>query len=178
MFYCLLLLIIIMSVFLLYLNFKKMYIVNLQLMLIAYILSILSIVLYLSKDTYYYNLLKQYFYLPDFLWRKFFFLGISRFNLIRLMNLFSLLIVPLGIQFVLKLSPALPRIISRIICITSWINCLFQQLLYDPGLNLKYYYFLYPDYTNTTEYTHLQDTLYSFTRSVNVFFISSACTCF
>ena len=97
MFYCLLLLIIIMSVFLLYLNFKKMYIVNLQLMLIAYILSILSIVLYLSKDTYYYNLLKQYFYLPDFLWRKFFFLGISRFNLIRLMNLFSLLIVPLGI---------------------------------------------------------------------------------
>lgn len=67
MFYCLLLLIIIMSVFLLYLNFKKMYIVNLQLMLIAYILSILSIVLYLSKDTYYYNLLKQYFYLPDFL---------------------------------------------------------------------------------------------------------------
>lgn len=169
MFYCLLLLIIIMSVFLLYLNFKKMYIVNLQLMLIAYILSILSIVLYLSKDTYYYNLLKQYFYLPDFLWRKFFFLGISRFNLIRLMNLFSLLIVPLGIQFVLKLSPALPRIISRIICITSWINCLFQQLLYDPGLNLKYYYFLYPDYTNTTEYTHLQDTLYSFTRSVNVF---------
>ena len=53
-----------MSVFLLYLNFKKMYIVNLQLMLIAYILSILSIVLYLSKDTYYYNLLKQYFYLP------------------------------------------------------------------------------------------------------------------
>lgn len=74
MFYCLLLLIIIMSIFLLYLNFKKMYIVNLQLMLIAYILSILSIVLYLSKDTYYYNLLKQYFYLPDFLWRKFSFL--------------------------------------------------------------------------------------------------------
>ena len=51
-----------------------MYIVNLQLMLIAYILSILSIVLYLSKDTYYYNLLKQYFIFRIFCGANFSFL--------------------------------------------------------------------------------------------------------
>lgn len=169
MFYCLLLLIIIMSVFLLYLNFKKMYIFNLQLMLIAYVFSILSIVLYLSKDTLYYNVLKQYFYLSDFLWRRFFFLGISRFNLLRGMNFFSLLIVPLGIQFVLKLSPVMSRVISRIICTVSWMNFVIQQIIYDPGLNIRYYYFLYPRYLSVSQYIHLQKDIYTVTRSVNLF---------
>ena len=90
MFYILIFIIILMSLFLLYMNIKKMHVGIVQLIMVAYFLSMLSIVIYLSRDTYYYNFLKSYFYLPEFLWREFFFLKISKFNIIRIMNFFFL----------------------------------------------------------------------------------------
>lgn len=168
MFYCMLFIIVIMSFFLLYTNIKSMHVLDIHLILVSYFFSILAIILYLSRDTYYYNLLKQYFYLPEFLWRKFFFLSVNKFNLARLMNLFSLLIILFGMQFSLKFYLELPQGLERFLKIFSWINLIVQFLLYDPQLNIYYYYWLYPDFLSVKEYQVLLTRLYFCTRTLNI----------
>ena len=68
-------------------------------LLFSYFVALSSMIVYISKDTYYYNLIKSYFYLPNFIWRWFFFFKISKINLIRLMNLSSLSIVIISTYF-------------------------------------------------------------------------------
>ena len=167
MFYILIFIIILMSLFLLYMNIKKMHVGIIQLIMAAYFFSMLCIIIYLSRDTYYYNFLKSYFYLPEFLWRKFFFLRISKFNIIRGMNFFSLIIIPLGIRFSLKFYPSLPSIAEYAIKSLSWLNFILQYILYEPWLNILYYYQLYPKILSVKEYYSLQAYIHQATRSIN-----------
>lgn len=171
MFYILIFIIILMSLFLLYMNIRKMHVGIIQLIMAAYFLSMLSIIIYLSRDTYYYNFLKSYFYLPEFLWRKFFFLGISKFNIIRIMNFCSLIIIPLGIRFSLKFYFFLSNKAEYTVKVLSWINFILQFLLYEPQLNIFYYYQLYPQVLSVREYYFLQDYIYLGTRSINISFM-------
>lgn len=168
MFYILIFIIILISFFLLYVNIKKMHIGIVQLIMVSYFLSMLFIIIYLSRDTYYYNFLKSYFYLPEFLWRKFFFLGISKFNIIRIMNFCSLIIVPLGIRFSLKFYFFLSNKAEYTIKSLSWLNFILQFLLYEPQLNIFYYYQLYPHVLSVKEYYALQEYIYIGTRSINI----------
>ena len=72
----------------------------LMILILPYFAALCSIILYVSKDTYYYNLIKDYFYLPDFLWRWLFFIDIGKSNIIRIMNASSLSILIISVYLV------------------------------------------------------------------------------
>ena len=98
MFYVLFILLFIIF-FMLYQHHKERHTIPFTLVLVAYFFAILSMMIYYSRDAYYYNVIKNYFYLPDPLWRYLFFLPISRFNVIRLINAASLSIVLASVYF-------------------------------------------------------------------------------
>lgn len=101
MFYALFILLFIIF-FMLYQHHREHHTISFTLVLVSYFFAIIGMMIYFSRDAYYYNVIKNYFYLPDPLWRKLFFLPISRFNVIRIMNVASLSIVLASVYFALS----------------------------------------------------------------------------
>lgn len=64
MFYVLFILLFIIF-FMLYQHHKERHTIPFTLVLVAYFFAILSMMIYYSRDAYYYNVIKNYFYLPD-----------------------------------------------------------------------------------------------------------------
>lgn len=67
--------------------------------LFFYVLAILFMILYLSRDVRYYNIIENYFSLPKSFWKTLMFLPVSKDMLIRLMNMFSLLTLFSAVSF-------------------------------------------------------------------------------
>lgn len=124
-------------------------------------------ILYIAKDTYYYNLLKNYFYLPATLWKWLFFVGISKMNIIRIMTLSSLSILILSVYFSFSFYPFEKKRTKRIVSRFVWIYCFSLLILYDPTLNLKVYYLLYPDYVSVEYYLKAEQLIFTVTRTAN-----------
>lgn len=136
-------------------------------LLAFYFMALSSIIIYVSKDTYYYNLIKSYFSLPNFIWRWFFFFGIGKLNLIRLMNLSSLGIVLISTYFTFSFYRPKRPFLERCLKIAVWIHCLFFAFLYDPATNYRLYYFLYPRYMTVAEYRNTELFIESVSRTAN-----------
>jgi len=134
----------------------------------SYFTALTSMIIYISKDTYYYNLIKDYFYLPDFIWRTFFFVSISKMNLIRIMNFSSIAIVIISTYFAFSFFTPDSRTLQKGCKITLWCYASLQFLIYDPFLNLKAYYFLYPEYLSVKKYLHTEQLIYTFTHILNI----------
>lgn len=130
-------------------------------LILPYFVALFSMILYISKDTYYYNLIKDYFYLPEFLWKWLFFIAIDKSNIIRLMNVSSLSIVIISVYFSLGFNSACTTSIQKKIKYFVWIFCFFQALVYDPFINRKIYYFLYPDYITAKKYQAIERFIFS-----------------
>ena len=120
MFYVLFILLFIIF-FMLYQHHKERHTIPFTLVLVAYFFAILSMMIYYSRDAYYYNVIKNYFYLPDPLWRYLFFLPISRFNVIRLINAASLSIVLASVYFALNFHTPFTAKTIRRTKIAIWI---------------------------------------------------------
>lgn len=133
-----------------------------------YFTALTSMIIYISKDTYYYNLIKDYFYLPDFIWRTFFFVSISKMNLIRIMNLSSIGIVVISTYFAFSFFTPDSKRIQHISKIVLWCYAALQFLIYDPFLNLKAYDVLYPRYLSVKEYHGLEQVIYSVSHMFNI----------
>lgn len=150
---------------------------TLVLLLLSYFAALITMIIYISKDTYYYNLTKTYFYLPNFIWRSLFFFNISKTNLVRLMNLSSLGIVIISIYFTFSFYKPRHRIIESSAKAFVWIYGAGLLLLYDPALNIKTYYFLYPDYMTAAQYRSLELLIESITRICNSLMVLSCMVC-
>lgn len=152
------------TIFFLAFQNKKRHTIIFSIVLISYFLAISSMMIYYSKDTYYNNIIKNYFYLPESIWRQLFFLPISRFNVIRVMNFFSLSTVLSSIYFAFCFrTPFSVKTIRTLkIIITVYLG--FQLLIYDPQINLKSYYFLYPDYMTVADFNTLTSIIHIITR--------------
>lgn len=136
-------------------------------LLLSYFVALCSMVIYISKDTYYYNLIKSYFYLPNFIWRWFFFLKISKINLIRLMNLSSLSIVIISTYFAFSFCQPKKRLTEKILKTCVWLHCIFLAVLYDPAINYKLYYYLYPKHLTVAQYENMELFIMQITRICN-----------
>lgn len=140
--------------------------------LLFYMMALFSLVLYLSKDMYYYNTANYYFALPKFIWKWLTLLKIDRTLIIRMCNLSSLAVLFLGICFSLSfMHPSLMRISSGI----KWAAALFlifELLLYDPFFEKHLYYWMYPSVFSVSEYEMLQQILHWITISGNVLLIA------
>lgn len=140
-------------------------------LILPYFVALFSMILYISKDTYYYNLIKDYFYLPEFLWKWLFFIAIDKSNIIRLMNVSSLSIVIISVYFSLGFNSACTTSIQKKIKYFVWIFCFFQALVYDPFINRKIYYFLYPDYITAKKYQAIERFIFFITHGINILII-------
>lgn len=151
MFYALFILLFIIF-FMLYQHHREQHTISFTLVLVSYFFAIIGMMIYFSRDAYYYNVIKNYFYLPDPLWRKLFFLPISRFNVIRIMNVASLSIVLASVYFALSFhTPFTPRTI-KLTKIGIWIYLMLQLLIYDPSVNIRLYYLLYPSVMGSQQF--------------------------
>ena len=135
--------------------------------LFFYVLAILFMILYLSKDVRYYNIIENYFNLPRSFWKTFMFLPLSKDFLIRLMNLFALLTLFFGCQFSLTYQKQnnavyLPKIrkILRLLLIAEFV-------FYDPLISRLLYLFFYPHLLSSAQYTLLMRMIHGFTVILN-----------
>lgn len=133
----------------------------------SYFAAILSMVFYISKDSYYYNLIRNYFYLPPALWRWLFFIDISKSNIIRIMTLSSLSILIISVYFSLRFYHPKHEKTKKIILSIVWSYCLLQLIIYDPAVDLKVYYALYPDFLSVEQYLAAEQHIFAFTRAAN-----------
>ena len=134
----------------------------------VYFLAFFAMILYLSKDTYYYNVITQYFYLPKFMWRQLFFLDIPRFTVVRFLNWSSLGIVVASVFFSLTmLNHSHPRF-TKICKILIIIYAVIMAVLYDPNINIQSYYLLYPSVLTVSQYNTLTAAIHSCTQFINM----------
>ena len=63
---------------------------------LLYFAAVLFMLLYLSKDVRYYNIIRSYFLLSEGLWKNLMFVPLSRNTILRALNLFSLSAVFMG----------------------------------------------------------------------------------
>lgn len=104
-----------------------------------FMLDILALILYVSKDVYYYHVLNHYFSFPEDIWNVFMYSSVPRSLLVRMINLFSILYVYFSVEFSVEFMADTYgkkkkrwRTIFRIIMLGSYF-------IYDPGINKLIY---------------------------------------
>lgn len=157
-------------IFLLTIFFYKQRNLNkyLYILLLSYFVSLSSIILYISKDIYYYNQIKIYFDLPNFLWRWLFFINIDKSTIIRLMNISSIAIVIVNTYFVFsyfKKSFFKLQSFSKKVLLLYGI---LTYIIYDPSITIGTYYFLYPDYLTVDQFTNFEHIIFQITHEINI----------
>lgn len=141
------------------------------LLLISFFAALNLITIYVSKDTLYQYKIKEYFYLPNFLWTKLFYLDISKKTIIRLINISSLMILVTSTFFVFSKSNSIINKYEKLIKKIIIIYALFQMIIYDPLLEKKLYYLLYPDYLTVKEFNFIKAGLTNITHTLNIFIV-------
>ncbi|NLP34289.1 MAG: hypothetical protein GX359_03735 [Clostridiales bacterium] len=157
-------------IFIQIINRKNKINLALNTVLIMYFLAIISRILYLSKDIYYYNLVKEYIYLPASLWRWLTFLDIHRFWVIRFLNWSSLGIVWSSINFAFTMNNfnfISPKIINYIKT-SATVYVIISFIIFDPYTNLHMYYFLYPDYMSPADFSIMTINITHITQFINI----------
>lgn len=139
--------------------------------LVFYMMALLFLALYLSKDTYYYNTANYYFALPKFLWRFLLLLSIPKSVIIRLCNFCVLGVLYLGLLFSLSYSPTHSSKPVRAVKISSAAYLLLEAFFYDPFTIQKIYYFLYPKYMSVSKFEHIQLLFHRITMFFNLFLV-------
>lgn len=136
--------------------------------LVCYMMALIFLALYLSKDTYYYNTANHYFALPKSIWKVLLLLSVNKSTIIRLCNLTVLGVIFLGVLFSLSfMHPSLSAIAPKMKWSTSAI-LLTELLIYDPAFIRRIYYILYPRFLDVSGFTAFQSVLHGFTMILNL----------
>ena len=105
--------------------------------LTVFTMAIIALVAYIAKDAYYYNVVNNYFSLPQSIWKILMFSEIPRDWIIRGMNLTVLLVLYFFLQFSMTFlsdkAVRNNRRIQRTLKLYLWL----QLFLYDPFLQKK-----------------------------------------
>ncbi|WP_168121654.1 HAMP domain-containing sensor histidine kinase [Paenibacillus sp. HB172176] len=133
----------------------------------SYLLVIVCIIIYLSKDAYYYNSLYHYFGITRSFQNQLLFLPISRELLIRFFNISSMLFLYFSLAAAILLAFHIQPRRQRILLSVLAVPGLLQTLGYDPRIYAWLYYRLYPDYLTSQAIAKLYDILHSATLVVN-----------
>lgn len=140
--------------------------------LIFYMMALFWLVLYLSKDMYYYNTANYYFAMPKFIWKWLTLLTINRTLIIRMCNFCVVGVLYLGICFSLSfMHPSLMRIASPVRRSAAAILAA-ELLLYEPLIEKHLYYLLYPSVLSVASYNKMQQILHYTTIFLNLLLIA------
>lgn len=134
----------------------------------CYTSAILVFILYISKDSYYYNAIEYLFSVPLPIWNKILFISISFPALIRMLNFLILAVIFFSVQFAFTyISPKPDRRYSYAILgiLTA------EYIYYDPKICELLYLHFYPDLLTYQQFTFLQKGIHILTVVVNASFI-------
>ncbi|MCH4191679.1 MAG: HAMP domain-containing histidine kinase [Butyrivibrio sp.] len=107
-----------------------------------FMIDIIALILYISKDAYYYNVLNQFFSFPKPVWNILMFSNIPQAFSLRMMNLATLFFIYFSMMFTFEFmsdmrlhrNHRLGRMLILYLCV--------QAVLYDPWVNEKMYWTL------------------------------------
>jgi signal transduction histidine kinase len=139
--------------------------------LIAYVFAIFSMIFYLSKDVYYYNIVNNYFSLPKVIWKYLMFVNIPKDIIIRMLNFSSLAVIFFGYNFSIsyrkKLTPH-KMDFFRFILLTI---LLVEFIAYDPDIRYRVYLFAYPGLMTLQQIEIFRKVFHIATVTLNMGFI-------
>lgn len=138
----------------------------LAILLLAFLLDILSFMLYLGKDNYYYNVIQNYFGISQQMWDYFIFTPFSQDWIIRMINLSSVVFLYFNIVFSESFLPLKIKQRGRLLRLLA-ISPVFQAFVYDPSLYKSMYLFLYPAYFSAASIEQFYSILSKITCAVN-----------
>lgn len=134
--------------------------------LIMFLVTIVSMMLYLSKDTDYKNVINQYFSLPRNVWVFLAALPISRIMIIRIMNGSSLLVIYFCIRYSMSYQIEENKAVRKFLKKVPFYF-LFQMVYFDPYVQKFLYFCLYPDVLLSKETSTLLGTVHTVTMVIN-----------
>ena len=136
--------------------------------LIAYVAAIFSMIFYLSKDTYYYNVVNNYFSLPKFVWKYLMFVNLPKNVIIRMLNVSSLAVIYFGYcfssSFKEKTATDKPTYFKWVLPLVF----IAQLIIYDPFVQYKIYFFIYPNYLGLNEINLINKVFHFITVTINM----------
>ncbi len=140
--------------------------------LLIFILDIMSLILYVSKDVYYYNVLNEYFLFPKEAWNILMYSKIPRNLMIHLMNLFSLLFIYFAVQFAFTFMSDMHLRRNKVLrCgLITWL-CI-QYVFYSPQVYRFLYLSLCGQQLSAAKITLFVHIIEIMTRSVNMLLIA------
>lgn len=134
---------------------------------LLYFAAVLFMLLYLSKDVRYYNIIRSYFLLSEGLWKNLMFVPLSRNTILRALNLFSLSAVFMGCRFSIVYTSRSTKNRSRRLLRILAIFLLLEWILYDPLTEKLMYLFFYPNLMNAAAYELFLAGIHLLTAFVN-----------
>ncbi|GGH30569.1 sensor histidine kinase [Paenibacillus segetis] len=141
----------------------------------SYLIVVSCIIIYMSKDAYYYYSLKDFFGINQSLQNQLMFLPVSRINLIRLMNLFSVVFVYAGLCSAIYFAFQVQFKRRLFLLVALTVPCIVQVIVYDPAVYTQMYYWLYPDYVSSQTFISAYETLHKITFVLNTLYIAAGC---
>lgn len=146
---------------------RRISVLYLLAMCLLYLLAVISMLLYLSKDIRYYNIFQAYFRLPESVWKWLMFLPVSKAAALRLLNLFSLSTVFTGLYFSLLNQESANRAVFKKILWVSGIYLALEFVFYDPFIQKQLYLLLYPAVCTVREYHSFLSGVHTVTLLLN-----------
>ncbi|OZB93629.1 sensor histidine kinase [Paenibacillus sp. XY044] len=140
---------------------------------LSYLLVVSGIIIYMSKDAYYYYSLYSYFGISQKFQNQLMFLPVSRMVLIRMSVFFTMTFLYTGLCSAIYFAFTVPRKRSRLILPLLAVPCIIQVIAYDPGFYTWLYYKLYPAYTSSQDLISAYETFHRVTSVVNALYIAA-----
>lgn len=132
-----------------------------------YTLAVVFIIMYLARDIRYYHVIENYFHLPRQMWRSLIFSPISKNAIIRMINIFSLSSIYMGVRFSIISSDSSVRKWQDRILRLLFILFIAEIIFFDPLFQKILYSLLCPDILSYDGYELLLGLIHSFTRFAN-----------
>ncbi|MDQ0092137.1 signal transduction histidine kinase [Paenibacillus anaericanus] len=137
----------------------------------SYLIVVSCIIIYMSKDGYYYYSLKDFFGINQSLQNQLMFLPVSRITLIRLMNLFTMVFLYAGLCSAIFFAFQVQFKRRLFLLAALAVPCIIQVILYDPSFYTYLYFNLYPDYVSSQSFISAYEALHSITFVLNTLYI-------
>lgn len=136
--------------------------------LIAYVIAIFSMIFYLSKDVYYYNIVNNYFSLPKTVWKYLMFVDISKNIIIRLLNLSSLAVIYFGYIFSRSYHKKITPLKLDYFKYVLLFILIVEFVMYDPDVQYHTYLFFYPKLISLHQIETIKSIFHMVTVVINV----------
>jgi len=137
-------------------------------MLVAYVLALLSLIAYLAKDSYYYNVVSSYFILSKRTWKLLMLAPFSKAAIARTLNVSCALFLVFSSLFSTSLLARSGRFPASALRASAIGLAVVEVIVYDPGLYRAAYGRLYPETLSASAFGGIAGIIHAVTTWATV----------